>query len=171
MDTQAPNQPPNNQSSQTTNTAPEIDPATLKNKKILLVEDEIFISDLYAYDLTKEGLDIKVANDGITGLNMLKSGKFDLLLLDLMLPGMNGIDILKTWKQDNPTSNMKVLILTNYGQDDVIKTAMNLGIAGYLIKSSYTPDQVVEEVKKILSGQPASIPLPTSPTSNPQPGK
>lgn len=132
----------------------------LTGKKILLIEDETFIADLYAHKLGKAGFSVKVANDGQTGLNMLGQDTFDLLLLDIMLPGMNGLELLKQWHLKSPNSQMQVLLLTNLGQDAVIKEAFSLGAQGYLIKASYTPDEVVNEVNNVLSGKPAGTPNP-----------
>lgn len=133
-----------------------------KSKKILLVEDEDFIRELYVRQLTKEGFEVKSAIDGTTGLNILKQEAFDLLLLDIMLPGMNGLQLLREFKTQNPNSPMITILLTNLGQEAVIKEGFELGAQAYLIKASYTPDQVVTEVKNALSdGQP--------PTPNPAP--
>lgn len=119
-------------------------------KKILLVEDEDFIRDLYFRQLTREGFLVKVAIDGQSGLNMLKNENFDLLLLDIMLPGMNGLQVLREFKTQNPNSPMITILLTNLGQEAVIKEGFELGAQAYLIKASYTPDQVVQEVKNAL---------------------
>lgn len=128
--------------------------------KILLVEDETFIADLYAHQLTKNGYEVKVANDGPTGLNLLQTEQFDLLLLDIMLPGMNGLEILKQFKAKNPQSQMPILLLTNLGQDAVIKEGFTLGATGYLIKASYTPDQIVSEIKNVLEKKDNSSQTP-----------
>lgn len=134
------------------------------SKKILLVEDEDFIRDLYVRQLTKEGFQVKSAPDGQTGLNALKAEAFDLLLLDIMLPGMNGLQLLREFKTNNPQSPMITILLTNLGQEAVIKEGFELGAQAYLIKASYTPDQVVTEVKNALgSGQ-------ATPPPNVQPG-
>lgn len=129
------------------------------SKKILLVEDEVFIRDLYVRQLTKAGFQIKTAPDGQTGLQMLKDEPFDLLLLDIMLPGMNGLQVLREFKTQNPNSKMITILLTNLGQEAVIKEGFELGAQAYLIKASYTPDQVVNEVKNALGGnQPPTVP-------------
>lgn len=128
-------------------------------KRILLVEDEAFIRDLYQRQLTKEGFEVVVAVDGQEGLNQLKSQTFDLLLLDIMLPGMNGLQVLREFKTQNPNSQMITILLTNLGQEAVIKEGFELGAQAYLIKASYTPEQVVNEVKTALfGGQPTSPP-------------
>lgn len=121
-------------------------------KKILLVEDEDFIRDLYVRQLSKEGFLVKQAADGQSALNLLKNEAFDLLLLDIMLPGMNGLQLLREFKTKNPQSPMITILLTNLGQEAVIKEGFELGAQAYLIKASYTPDQVVQEVKNALGG-------------------
>lgn len=133
-----------------------MDPST---KKILLVEDEDFIRDLYIRQISKAGFQVKSAPDGQTGLSMLRAENFDLLLLDIMLPGINGLQLLREFKTQNPNSPMITILLTNLGQEAVIKEGFELGAQAYLIKASYTPDQVVNEVKNALSGQ---VPVGTS---------
>jgi len=119
-------------------------------QKILIIEDESFIADIYSHELTKSGFEVKVENNGLEGLKALEGGGFDLLLLDIMLPGMHGLEILKQWRTKNPDAKLPVLLLTNLGQDEVIKEAFALGAQGYLVKASYTPQQVVAEVKNAL---------------------
>lgn len=135
-----------------------MDPAS---KKILLVEDEDFVRELYTRQLTKAGFVVKEAVDGQSGLEILKKETFDLLLLDIMLPGMNGLQLLREFKTQNPNSPMITILLTNLGQEAVIKEGFELGAQAYLIKASYTPDQVVNEVKNALFGsQPTPPPTP-----------
>lgn len=136
-------------------------------KKILLIEDDKFISDLYARQLSNAGFTVVVANDGTTGLQHLTSDTFDLLLLDIMLPGMNGLEVLEAFRTKNPQIVLPVLMLTNLGQDAVIKKGFDLGAAGYLIKASYTPAQIVEEAKKALVGQQAGSPNPNMTPNSP----
>ena len=124
-----------------------MDPNT---KKILLVEDEDFIRDLYVRQLTRAGFQVKFAVDGQSGLNALALEPFDLLLLDIMLPGINGLQLLREFKTKNPASKMITILLTNLGQETVMKTGFDLGAAGYLIKSSYSPDQVISEIANFL---------------------
>lgn len=133
-------------------------------KKILLVEDEDFIRELYTRQLTKAGFAVKSAIDGQSGLNILKTEQFDLLLLDIMLPGMNGLQLLREFKTQNPNSPMITILLTNLGQEAVIKEGFELGAQAYLIKASYTPDQVVNEVKNALFGSQPPPPPTGGPT-------
>lgn len=134
-----------------------------QSKKILLVEDEDFVRDLYTRQLIKAGFDVKTAVDGQSGLDLLNKEQFDLLLLDIMLPGMNGLQLLREFKTKNPQSPMITILLTNLGQEAVIKEGFELGAQAYLIKASYTPDQVVTEVKNALGGgqPPATGPTPS----------
>lgn len=131
------------------------------SKKILLVEDEDFIRELYVRQLSKAGFQVKAAEDGQSGLQMLQQETFDLLLLDIMLPGMNGLQVLREFKTQYPNSSMITILLTNLGQEAVIKEGFELGAQAYLIKASYTPDQVVNEVKNALFGSQPPLP-PTS---------
>lgn len=91
---------------------------------------------------------------------MLASETFDLLLLDIMLPGINGLQLLKEFKTKNPNSKMITILLTDLGQEAVVKEGFELGAQAYLIKASYTPDQVITEVKNALSG---AKPSPVAP--------
>ena len=137
------------------------------NQKILLVEDEDLIRELYARQLTKAGFIVKNAVDGNSAIQQLSTDTFDLILLDIMLPGMNGLQLLREFKTQNPNSTMIVILLTNLGQEAVIKEGFELGAQAYLIKASYTPDQVVTEVKNALSGGQPQTPAPNGGTPPP----
>ena len=121
--------------------------------KILIVEDDLFIRELYERQLSLEGFEVVTAEDGEVGLSRINAAIPDLLLLDIMLPKVSGLDLLRTIKAKDETKDIPVILLTNLGQDSVIKEGFNLGADGYLIKSAYTPDQIIEEVKKFLSAQ------------------
>lgn len=112
------------------------------------------IRELYARQLNKAGFVVKPVETGEEGLKALQEDTFDLLLLDIMLPGMNGLQMLREFKLKNLQSPMITVLLTNLGQESVIKEGFDLGAQAYLIKTSYTPDQVVQEVRNILDGKP-----------------
>lgn len=120
------------------------------NKKILLIEDDDFIREMYASELTKNGFEVSAFPNGEKGLDVLRMGQFDLVLLDIMLPGISGLEILKQLKQDPKTKQLKVVLLTNLGHETVIKQGFELGAIGYLIKSAYNPDQIINEVKDFI---------------------
>ncbi len=122
-------------------------------QKILLVEDEDMIRELYNRQLTKAGFIVTAVSTGEDGLKALQTDTFDIALLDIMLPGINGLQVLREYKVKKPTTPMIVIMLTNLGQESVIKEGFDLGANAYLIKTSYTPDQVVQEVKNALAGR------------------
>lgn len=119
-------------------------------KKILLIEDDEFIGYIYKRQLEKSGYVVTLFQTGKEGLADALVNPHDLILLDVMLPDISGIDILKGIKGKEGVKNTPVLLLTNLGQEEVIKQAFSLGADGYLIKASYTPDQVVNEVTMFL---------------------
>src|SRR3989338_8508403 len=117
-------------------------------KKILIVEDDKFLREFYQELLQEEGYIVDVAADGEIALKKITEGGFNLVLLDIMLPKMDGINILKTLKTSGPkVSNGPIVCLTNLGQDTVIKQCFELGAEGYLIKSALNPDEVLTEIK------------------------
>ncbi len=138
--------------------------------KILLVEDEDFIRQLYKRQFEKAGFIIEDFANGKDGLAAALQNVYDLVLLDIMLPDVNGIDILKQIKENQRVGKTPVVMLTNLGQDDVIKEGFKYGATGYLIKAAYTPDQVVQEVSSILTQQQALLPSvnPAAPQTQPQ---
>ncbi len=117
---------------------------------ILIVEDDQFIKDIYTDELIKNGFQVDSVGTGKEGLNQLSQNKYDLLLLDIMLPDINGLEILKQGKQNPATKSLKTILLTNLGQDEIIQQGFELGADKYLIKMSYNPDQIVSEVKMFL---------------------
>ena len=121
-------------------------------QKILVVEDDQFLRELYNQLLTEEGYEVDLAADGEEGLSKISKGGYDLVLLDIMLPKMDGLEILRRYKkQPSEKPNGSVVLLTNLGQDSIIKEGFNLGASGYLIKSSMNPDQVLSEVRVFLT--------------------
>lgn len=125
--------------------------------RILLVEDEDYIRDLYKRQLDGAGLTTDAAANGQEAFAAITKTKYDLILLDIMLPDTNGLQILKEVKQNPAIKNTPVVLLTNLGQDVIIKEGFELGAEGYLIKASLTPSQVVQEVKNALSKKTAPV--------------
>lgn len=129
-------------------------------KKILFVEDEEFIRELYERQLKLAGFQTDTSETGMQGLEMAKKTKYDLLLLDIMLPDINGIEVLKKAKEGTINKDTLSVFLTNLGQDEIVKEALSEGAAAYLIKARYTPDQIVDEIKKILVDHPTPSEAP-----------
>lgn len=122
-----------------------------QNKKILIVEDDQFLREFYQELLQEEGYIVDVAAEGEAGLAKIQGIEYDLVLLDIMLPKKDGMEILKELKTHPPkSSNIKIVVLTNLGQDSVIKQCFEFGADGYLIKSALNPDQVLQELKSYL---------------------
>jgi len=121
-----------------------------QQKKILVVDDEPAVREIYNREFTGAGYKVVLASDGQEGI--LKAGEEvpDLILLDVMMPKVSGIDVLKLLKQNKLTKKIPVLLLTNLGEEHIIKEGFGLGADGYLLKVSYTPAQVVEECRKFL---------------------
>ena len=109
------------------------------SKKILLVEDDPFLIDIYTTKLKESGFSVKVGTDGEQALNLAKEKKLDLIVLDIVLPQIDGWEILRKIKSDPKLKNLKVIILSNLGQKEEVEKGINLGATKYLIKAHYTP--------------------------------
>ncbi|MCR4306027.1 MAG: response regulator [Candidatus Daviesbacteria bacterium] len=121
-----------------------------QQKKILIVEDDQFLREFYEELLVAEGYLVDTAPEGETGLSKIQNNSYDLVLLDLMLPKKDGVQILRDLKASPPKSPQTIVVLTNLGQDTIIRECFNLGANGYLIKSALNPDQVLTEVRTYL---------------------
>lgn len=118
--------------------------------KILIVEDDQFIREFYEELLTDEGYSVDSAVDGEIALTKIKQGGWDIIMLDIMLPKIDGLQVLKELKNNPVTTNGPIIILTNLGNNTTINEAFDLGAAGYLIKSAMNPDEVLKEIKNFL---------------------
>jgi len=119
-------------------------------KKILLAEDDPFLIDIYTNKLKSTGFEVEVAEAGGKVLRKLKEKKFDLLLLDIVLPEMSGWEILEKLRENENLKDLKIVIISNLGQRSEVERGLKLGVTKYLIKAHYTPGEVVEEIRKIL---------------------
>ncbi|MFH1575823.1 MAG: response regulator [Candidatus Nealsonbacteria bacterium] len=120
-------------------------------KKILLAEDDPFIVDIYTTKLKEAGLNVEVVSEGDEVLAKVRKQKPNLLLLDIVLPTMNGWEILRAIRQSEDLKSLAVVILSNLYQKDEVEKGLKLGALKYMIKAHYTPSEVVQEVKKILA--------------------
>jgi DNA-binding response OmpR family regulator len=119
-------------------------------KPILLVEDDKFLRELMVQKLAKEGYQVVEAVDGEEGVKKAKEGNPGLVLLDLILPGIDGFEVLTKIKADPLTSAIPVIILSNLGQREDVERGMNLGASDYLIKAHFTPGEIIEKIKNII---------------------
>ena len=119
-------------------------------KKVLIIEDDKFLRELIGQKLLKEGYDIAEAVDGEKGIKSAKDEKPDLILLDLILPGMDGFEVLIKIKEDSKTAQIPVIILSNLGQKDEIEKGLKMGATDYLIKAHFTPGEIIDKIKTVL---------------------
>ncbi|HKX23844.1 MAG TPA: response regulator [Candidatus Saccharimonadales bacterium] len=117
-------------------------------KTILLIEDDLFIGEMYSRSLSREGYQVDLIKDGQEGLQAALSKQYDLILLDVMLPEKRGTEILTTLRGDeDKVPNSRIVVLTNFEQDDESKMAMQSKADGYLIKADITPRRLLEIIK------------------------
>jgi len=119
-------------------------------KKILIVEDDKFLRELISRKLSDEGFDVAEAIDGEEGVKKAKAENPDLILLDLILPGIDGFEVLSKTKEDPNSASIPVIILSNLGQKEEVEKGLKLGAADYLIKAHFTPGEIIEKIKIIL---------------------
>lgn len=119
-------------------------------KKILVIEDDKFLRELISQKLIKEGYDILEAVDGEKGIESTKTEKPDLILLDLILPGIDGFEVLAKIKSDSEVSEIPIIILSNLGQKDDIEKGLNMGAVDYLIKAHFTPAEIIEKIRAVM---------------------
>ena len=128
-------------------------------KNILIIEDDAFLRDLIAKKLSSSGFRISEAIDGETGIKKIKDEKPDLILLDLLLPNMDGFELLSKIKQIPATSSIPVIILSNLGQKEDVDKGLKLGAVDYLIKAQFTPEEIIVKVKNAFA-KTENPPLP-----------
>lgn len=120
-------------------------------KKIIIIEDDMALAGMYKTKIVKDtGFEVLLVDNGRDGLELVKKEKPDLILLDIVMPEMDGWAVLKELKKDSPTKNIPVIFLTNLGDDSEIKKSVFWGADGYLIKASSTPSDVVKKIKQVL---------------------
>jgi DNA-binding response OmpR family regulator len=119
-------------------------------KNILIVEDDKILRELISRKLEKENYRISAAIDGEEGLKKVKEEKPDIVLLDLILPGIDGFEVLERIKQDLEINKIPVVILSNLGQKEEIEKGLKLGATDYLIKAHFTLSEIVEKIRTIL---------------------
>jgi DNA-binding response OmpR family regulator len=119
-------------------------------KSILLVEDDPFLIDIYSLKFKEAGFEVAVVEDGTAVFNKAKELKPDLVILDLVLPHIDGWGILKQLKDSSETAPIPVVVFSNLSQKSDIDKALQMGALKYMIKSQYTPSEVAEQIKTIL---------------------
>ena len=120
------------------------------NKKILVIEDEATLQKALNEVLSEEGYEVISSLDGLKGLELAKKETPDLILLDIILPKMDGFEVLKRVKEDDKISEIPVIILTNLSDINDIQKALDLGATTYLVKADFHLEDVLKKIKKVL---------------------
>jgi DNA-binding response OmpR family regulator len=141
-----------------------------KKIKIAIIEDDIAIVQMYKTKFESEGYSVETAGDGFTGLDLISAFEPDIVLLDLMMPNMNGLDMLQKLRNQPGGHDTKVVVLTNMGDTESATKVFKMSADDYIVKAEMTPKEVAERVKNLLikfgiidpTTIPSSMPLPTS---------
>jgi two-component system alkaline phosphatase synthesis response regulator PhoP len=121
--------------------------------KILIIEDDRYISKMYQLKLSLDGFDVQVADNGRIGVEKVKEFKPDIILTDILMPEMDGFEVIKAVRADEESKSTPILIMSNLGQEDHIQKGLELGALGYIVKSQFTPSKVVDKIKEVLAGK------------------
>lgn len=121
-----------------------------KKKKIMIVEDDSFVMDIYQTKLNQEGYEVLPAENGAEAIKKLEKEIPDLILLDIIMPYVDGLQVLRKIKADEKLKDIPVILLTNLSQKENINEGLGLGADDYLIKSHFTPSEVLEKIKKYI---------------------
>jgi two-component system alkaline phosphatase synthesis response regulator PhoP len=126
------------------------------NKKILMIDDDLALLELFTTVFNSAGFNLSVAKNGTEALEKAKIEKPDLILLDIMLPDINGLEVLKRLKRDPETSHVPIWMITNLAEQISRETASSLGASDYLVKASLTPKQICDKVNAFFNGTPST---------------
>jgi DNA-binding response OmpR family regulator len=125
----------------------------MEGKKVIVVEDDTLLKDMLGKQLTKEGWQVLHATEGEQAISFIESEKPDVILLDLLLPGTGGFDVLDTIKKKDATKDIPVIILSNLGQQEDIDRGLKMGAVDFLVKSNFTLDEVSQKIKDTVGAQ------------------
>lgn len=120
--------------------------------KVLLIEDDQLIQRMYQKIFTFEGYEVVIASDGAEGLKRVKAEAPTIILLDIMMPKMNGIEVLEKLKSEPSTKSIPVIMLSNLAGDNDIETALSMGAVKYIVKSEFDPKEVADMVNEVIAG-------------------
>lgn len=123
--------------------------------KVLIVDDDDFLLEMYSLKFRESGFLVEVAQNGEEAVKKAKEVSPDVILLDVVMPKMDGFDVLRNLHKENIAPNAVVLVLTNLGQKDDLERGMKLGATDYIVKAHYTPSEVVKKVQSLLENPPA----------------
>lgn len=122
-------------------------------KTILLVEDDVFVSDIYQTKISSEGYEVILAENGLEAIKKLEKSIPDLILLDIIMPYMDGMETLRKIKSEEKWKKIPIILLTNLSDKEKIEEALGVGADDFLIKSHFTPSEVISKVNMLLRKQ------------------
>jgi DNA-binding response OmpR family regulator len=125
--------------------------------KVAIIEDDIAIVQMYRTKFENEGYEVETAGDGLTGLDLIDSFAPDIILLDLMMPNMDGLDMLQQLRGTAEGKKARVVVLTNMGDTETATKVFKMAADDYIVKAEMTPKQVAERVKILLAKKPKAI--------------
>ncbi len=128
---------------------------TTNKTKVAIIEDDMAIVQMYRTKFENEGYDVATASDGGSGLELIESFEPDIILLDLMMPNMTGLDMLSKLRNQPTGRNAKVVVLTNMGDTETATRVYKMAADDYIVKAEMTPKQVAERVKNLLEKKSA----------------
>ncbi|MCK5084709.1 MAG: response regulator [Candidatus Pacebacteria bacterium] len=121
-----------------------------KKTKVIIIEDDSYISDMYRIKFESEDFETIVANNGVEGIKLLERVVPDIILLDVVMPKIDGFSVLKAIKKNPKLDKIPVILLTNLSQKENVERGFELGASSYIIKAHFTPSEVVEKIKEVL---------------------
>ena len=120
-------------------------------RKILIIEDDVFLQDLEANKLKKDGFEVITASNGEEAIEKIKEPNINIILLDLILPGISGLDVLKKIKENGNTKNTPVIVFSNLSEEKDIQKAKEIGARDFMVKSNFSLNEIAEHINKILT--------------------
>jgi CheY-like chemotaxis protein len=118
-------------------------------KRILIIEDDEILLSLLQKKLSKEGYQISIANDGLEGVKKIREEKPDLILLDIIMPRVNGFEVLEEIQKDPALKTIPVIVISNSGEPTEINKIKRLGVKDWLIKTEFDPQEIINKIKNI----------------------
>jgi DNA-binding response OmpR family regulator len=120
------------------------------SRKVLVVEDDRFLRELITQKLSREGYDVSEAVDGEDGVKKAEEKRPEIILMDLILPGIDGFEAITRIKANPELEDIPIIILSNLGQRDDVERGLKLGATDFLIKAHFTPGEIIEKIEKVL---------------------
>ena len=130
--------------------SPNSDVDRTSGNHILIIDDDMYSRDMYEVALTQAGYTVETASDGISGYNSAVDGNFQVILLDIILPGLSGTDLLVKWRQNHPKgTDPRIIVLTNYDHAPEVKSTLRSLADGYLVKATITPRELRQAIASV----------------------